>query len=912
MARIFRTFRQLAVLCLFSAVSALVQASLPQTLPGLQAVRTVEGIEEYSLPNGLRVLLARDDSKPSTTVNLTLKVGSRHENYGETGMAHLLEHLLFKGSSKHPQPWGEFTKRGLRANGSTWLDRTNYFASFAASDDNLRWYLGWLSDAMVNSFIARKDLDTEMTVVRNEMEMGENSPERILMEKTLATMYVWHNYGKSTIGARTDVEQVDIARLQAFYKAWYRPDNATLIVSGRFDPKLTARWISQAFGAIRQPKHAMPRLYTLDPTQDGEREVVLRRAGGAGALMAAYHSVPGAHRDHAAAELLSLVMGDVPAGRLHRRLTEKQLAANTWSWTPALHDPGLIIFGADLSPGQETQASAQALLATLEATRQEPITQDEMERARRRWLKGWDQTYNDPEQLGVALSESVAQGDWRLFFLLRDRVRSLSLADLQRFANERLLPSNRTLGRFVPTDKADRAPAPAVVSVDQELAQFQPKATTVQIQPFDSAPMAIEGRLLKTQHQGMKVVQLPKDTRGQVVTFTLRLHVGSVDGLRGQGQVPTLWAALLDKGTHTLSRQAIQDRLDQARAEIGFTYRWGVLQVVVQARRDSVVAVTELLADMLRHPKFDPQVFDEVRRQAMATLEQARKEPDAVVANALERHGNPYPSSDPRQGKTFEQIEAELRSVTLEQVQSFHQRFAGSEQMEWSVVGDHDAQAWKRAMDQAFAGWGAAQPVARVAQPLWNGPPARLEFKTPDKQNATMMVRLAMDVAEGDEDQAALMLANFIFGQSGSSRLWLRIREQAGLSYDVRSTVQWNPMEKASVWQASAIFAPENLKAVETAFAEEVDRALKTGFTSMEVKEGKNGLLNFRRLQRAQDPMLSAGLARQLEFGRTMEAEHRLEARIRALSPEEVHAAFKRYVKPELFVKAVAGDFKDR
>jgi zinc protease len=178
----------------------------------LQAVTSVEGITEYRLPNGLQVLLIPDDTKPTTTVNVTYRVGSRHEGYGETGMAHLLEHLIFKGSPRHPQVWSEFNKRGFSANGSTWYDRTNYFASFAANDDNLKWYLNWQADAMVNSFIARKDLDSEMTVVRNEMEMGENNPGRILLEKTLATMYQWHNYGKSTIGARTDVEGVDIAQ----------------------------------------------------------------------------------------------------------------------------------------------------------------------------------------------------------------------------------------------------------------------------------------------------------------------------------------------------------------------------------------------------------------------------------------------------------------------------------------------------------------------------------------------------------------------------------------------------------------------------------------------------------------------------------------------------------------------------
>ena len=202
-----------------------------------QPVAQAEGISEYRLPNGLQVLLIPDAARPTTTVNLTYRVGSRHEGLGETGMAHLLEHLLFKGSPRHPKVWAEFTQRGLSANGSTWLDRTNYYASFAANEGNLRWYLNWQADAMVNSFIARKDLDSEMTVVRNEMEMGENSPGRILLSQTLAAMYRWHNYGRSTIGARSDVEGVDIAQLKAFYRLHYQPDNATLIVSGKFEDR---------------------------------------------------------------------------------------------------------------------------------------------------------------------------------------------------------------------------------------------------------------------------------------------------------------------------------------------------------------------------------------------------------------------------------------------------------------------------------------------------------------------------------------------------------------------------------------------------------------------------------------------------------------------------------------------------
>ncbi|MDB5818744.1 MAG: zinc protease, partial [Rhizobacter sp.] len=375
-----------------TAASPATSASPASSLvaPHLTEVRSVEGITEYSLPNGLQVLLIPDDSKPTTTVNVTYRVGSRYENYGETGMAHLLEHLMFKGSPEHPAVWSEFTKRGLQANGTTWFDRTNYFASFAANEDNLKWYLTWQADAMVNSYIARKDLDTEMTVVRNEMEMGENDPGRILFEKTLSTMYQWHNYGKDTIGARTDVENVDIPRLQAFYREYYQPDNATLIVSGKFKPETVRAWVSDAFGKIPRPTRKLPVQYTLDPVQDGERSVTLRRVGGVPILYAAYHVPAGSHPDFASIEMLDLIFGDTPSGRLHKKLTETQLASSTFGFSEALAEPGFVLMGAQLSPGQEVDKARSVMLESIESVAREPITDEEFKRAQAKWLKSWD------------------------------------------------------------------------------------------------------------------------------------------------------------------------------------------------------------------------------------------------------------------------------------------------------------------------------------------------------------------------------------------------------------------------------------------------------------------------------------------------------------------------------------------
>ncbi|NDU92621.1 MAG: insulinase family protein, partial [Ferrovum sp.] len=264
----------------FLIVSCTVWAGSKTLLPaGVSQVTQVEGVTEYRLANGMQILLAPDPGKPTTTVNVTYRVGSRMESYGETGMAHLLEHLMFKGTPQHKDITAELTRRGMRPNGTTWFDRTNYFESFAASQTNLDWALRMEADRMVHSFIARKDLDSEMTVVRNEMESGENEPSEVLMDKVMAAAYQWHNYGKSTIGARSDVENVSIPRLQAFYRKYYQPDNATLVVAGSFDQAKTLALIAGVFGKIPKPERVIEPTYTLDPVQDGERLVTLRRVG---------------------------------------------------------------------------------------------------------------------------------------------------------------------------------------------------------------------------------------------------------------------------------------------------------------------------------------------------------------------------------------------------------------------------------------------------------------------------------------------------------------------------------------------------------------------------------------------------------------------------------------------------------
>ena len=247
--------------------------------PKVMKITSIEGISEYRLENGLKVLLFPDPSKPTVTVNVTVFVGSRHEGYGEAGMAHLLEHMLFKGTPDHPSIPKALQSRGAHFNGTTSLDRTNYFETLPASDENLEFAIELESDRLINSYVKGEDLASEMTVVRNEFERGENNPHAILGQRIMSAAFNWHNYGQSTIGNRADIERVPIESLRAFYKRYYQPDNAMVVIAGRFDEAKALEYVGKYFGTIPKPERKLPATYTEEPAQDGERTVTLRRVG---------------------------------------------------------------------------------------------------------------------------------------------------------------------------------------------------------------------------------------------------------------------------------------------------------------------------------------------------------------------------------------------------------------------------------------------------------------------------------------------------------------------------------------------------------------------------------------------------------------------------------------------------------
>ena len=907
MSRTVPAFARLALVFALAFVALAARAALP---PGVTQGTTVEGITEYSLANGLKVLLFPDATKPTTTVNVTYRVGSRQESYGETGMAHLLEHLMFKGTPSIANIFQELGRRGMRMNGSTFYDRTNYFETFTASDENLDWALAMEADRMVNSFIAKKDLDTEMTVVRNEFERWENSPQQVLWGRLQAAAFDWHNYGNLSIGARSDIENVDIGRLQAFYRLHYQPDNAVLMVAGKFDPERTLGLVAKYFGPIPKPARALPALYTREPVQDGERAVIVRRNGSTQFVAALYRTLPGAHPDAVALEALGEVMSVEPAGRLYKALVETRKASAVEAWTLSLADPGNIIFWAQVPPTDSIDAARDALVKTVEGVREAPITAAELDRVRAKALRDFEQTINDPQRLGVAISESIALGDWRLFFLQRDHWRKLAAADVQRVALEYLKPANRTLGQFVPEPKPDRAPVPPTVDLAALLADYKGDPSVAAGETFDPVPANLEARTRRfTLTNGMKVALLPKKTRGETVQLQLRLHLGDETSLLGTPPRGSLAAAMLSRGTRQRDRQAFEDALDRLRAKLAISGSETEIAAGGETVRAHLPDLLRLTAEALREPAFADSEFEKLKRERTTELAEQRTDPEAIAERALARWNNPYPKGDVRYEPTFDEEIAAIEATRLDDVKAFHARFGGGANGELGIVGDFDPEAMRALATELFGAWASSSPYRRVPDPYLPPAPTLLSAQTPDKANATLMGRLPMPVNDRSDDYAALLVVDRILGASTESRIPDRIREREGLSYSVQTWLRVSSFEENSQLYLFAIFAPENLARVRTGIDEELARALKDGFTESEVATARNALLQARRIARAQDRVLAGALVSQSFLDRTWDYAARIDAALAGVTAEHANRVLRKFVLAEGFAWSAAGEF---
>ena len=882
-------------------------------------VTTVEGISEYHLPNGLRVLLFPDPTKPTVLVNVTYLVGSRVEGYGETGMAHLLEHMLFKGTPSRPDIWKLLQSKGANFNGSTWWDRTNYFEELPASPDNLDFALALEADRMIHSKIAADDLAKEFSVVRNEFEMVENNPANVLEDKMMAAAYQWHNYGKSTIGSRSDIERVPVGNLRAFYRKYYQPDNAILIIAGKFEQAEALQRVSKYFGPIPRPTRTLSPTWTVEPVQDGERQVTLRRTGDVALVSLIYHGVAGADPDRVTEDAITDILTNKPSGRLYKALVGKGLASEVNGAVYPMAEPGVIVLSAKVNAGVSPDKVRDTLIRLVEGLAGSAITQEELDRWRAGWMKDFELGLTETARTGVLLSEYAAMGDWRLLFLTRDRVKAVNLLDVERVARAYLKQSNRTLGIFLPDKNPDRAPLALTPDVAAMMKDYKGSAPVAEGEAFAATIENVEKRTTRSAlPDGLKLAFLPKKTKGGSLRLVLTMRFGAEKDLKGRTTVAALLPNMLMRGTKKRSFQQIKDRLDQLRAEVDFgggqssPGTVNVSQMRVKTTRENLPAVLDLVTEMLREPAFSKAELESLRKEMLARLEEQLQDPRANGQVVLMQGLFPFAKDDVRYVPSLRESIERVRKVQAAELARMHKALWGMSAAQLSIVGDFDPDATKAKLEQDLGAWKSPQPYQRIALGYHANAPADKTIDTPDKEMAFVMVGSTLPVRDDDAMYPALTMLNYLLGGSPTSRLFDRLRQKEGLSYGAGSRLFAHPIDVNGHFLAWAICAPQNMDKSLAAMQEEIRKLVASGVPEKELEDGKKSYAKNWDSRMADDDFVSSELAQGLYLGRTFAYWRELNDRIAKLTPADLSAAAKKFLKPDGLFMVRAGDLGKR
>ncbi len=879
-----------------------------------QYVSNIEGIKEYRLVNGLQVLLVPDPTQSNMIINIVYRVGSRNEGYGESGMAHLLEHMLFKSTKNLGDIKKMLSDKGGNANGTTWDDRTNYYEIFPSSEENLKWALQMEADRMVNATILQSDLDKEFSVVRNEFEIGENDPESILQERILSTAYLWHNYGKSTIGSKEDIERVKASRLRLFYEKYYQPDNATLIVAGKFNEAQAIQYIGEFFTIIPKPNRVLEQPYTVEPSQDGERFVELRRSGDVQYLGAAYHTCALADSDFAPMSVLLNILDNNPSGYLYKSLVETQIGSAIYCYQQPLHDPSYAYFSFEVPKDKSLDIARKAFLDALDNISKTTYTEADLKRGKAGRIKSIENTTNNTVMLAIQLTEYIGAGDYRLWFLNRDRMEKVTLQDIQRVAEKYFRTNNRTWGEFIPTDNEQRTKPEEFTDerIQQLLKNYQGREIITSDSSFENTISNIKAHTTEVKlDNGFHYSFVKKPIKGGKVLASILIPVGEEKSLQGKAITASLMADLLKAGTKNMTKEQIHDKLDELKSSINFKWYGQTLNISISSYEKELPEVMNILKQCLTESVFPENELIKTKTENNAYLSSQIKDPQNIAFITLDKKISNYPAGHFLYTYSpAEEIE-EQNKVTRLQILDFFNKFMAANHGLGTIIGNLPAEEVNKMMKDVFGGWTNTTPFIRYKPSYYPSNSCYERINTPDKENAAVMCGVNIKISQQDADYPALMMANEMLGSGGflTSRIPTRLREKEGISYGAGSYLSVSKDNDDAQWGVYAFFNPSAVNRVDTALQDEIIKAVTLGFTADELKQSIISWKNERKTSLGYDGVILSLINESMKTNIPIDSFDELEKKVNALTVDQVNATLKKYIDTKKMCYVFAGDF---
>ncbi len=847
--------------------------------------------------NGLTVLVGPTPVAPVVGFGIVYRVGSRHEAAGHTGATHILEHLMFKGTARYNRERGteiarELHRVGAMYNASTWLDRTNYYEVLPV--EHLKLAVDIEADRMRGALVRDADLESERTVVLNELDSGDNEPFELLMKDSFAHAFLEHPYRHPTIGWRSDVETMSGDVLRRFYDTYYHPDNATVIVIGDIDEPAALEAVAARFGGIPRAPGPFPPSSGREAKQRGERRFEIHRAGELACLAMTWHIPPALHADMPALSVLTQVLGDGVTARLHQKLVETNLCLGVHAFAMELHDPGVFQVFATLAPGVERAPVEEAVRAEIAALRAAPPAADELARAVTQTRTDLAFHRESPAQVLSGLTEAVAMGDWRRFVRELELVEGVRGDDLQRVAEAHLHDRNLTVGWFIP-EPGGGGPLPAAP---------EPRPCYLE-RPFAE-------RAAVRELPGGARLAVVSNPHAPTLTVAGTLRAGPALAADGRYAVPGLAAAMLDRGTEGHDRMELARALEDHGLQLGVRASAATPTIIsfsAQGLAEEAPRIIALLIEVLRRPTFPAAELEKLRRQVLGSLVREREDTHATAYAALSRRL--YPPGHPLRRRPVEERELEVSTVTRDDLAAFHEAAYGPGGMVLAAVGELEADRVAELLAAAMESWAAAG----LEVPAWasgvDPAPAEELLPIPDRPNIDVFLGHRGTLLRGAPDYAPAVLANACLGQSTlTSRLGVAVRDEAGLTYGVASRF-FGTLEIAGPWATSLGVSADNLeRAVELSRAV-IARYLAEGPREDELADERTALAGAYRVGLATNSGIARELVTALTAGEGAARLDRFPEELLAATRDDVVAALRRHIHPDRLVMTAAGDFHD-
>ena len=871
---------------------------------GFEFVKESGGIQEYKMTsNGLTVLLKEDHSAPVATFMVTYNVGSRNEAIGYTGSTHLLEHLMFKGSRKFNTDKGNsvfqlLQSLGARMNATTWLDRTNYFETVPS--EHLETAIEIEADRMRNAYIKEEDRQSEMTVVRNEFERGQNSPFGVLDEHIWAMAYMAHPYHHSTIGWKSDIEGVSIERLKEFYDTFYWPNNATATIVGDFQKTEALAMVKKHFGRIMKSRNEIPGVYTEEPEQEGQRRVVLKRAGQQGVVGVAHKTPSATHEDAPAFIVLSSILSSGKNSRFYKKITDEGLTTSVFIWDSLFRDPGLFAVYANLTPGTDHKTVEDIIMSEYEEIKQNGVTKEEVDKAKAQLVANMKFRQDGSYMVAGSLNEAIASGDWTLYTTYEERVSAVTAEDIQSVVEKYFLEDLSTVGHFVPKSSgaqgARRGPSSAT-----ELAEMKKKY-------FSTAEDKQEGLLLAQIEDSEPVsgIRLLTLKRGSgVVTFSGSFLGGDVYAPSTNPRVPDVVVSMLDQGTTKSSKFEISNKLENVGARLSFSNGKARVGFGGKSLSEDMSLVIGLLAEQLRLPAFDSEELEKTKSRLITGYKKSKESTRGNALNSMLK--NFYPSGHQNAADDPEVSIQHIENITTGALKKYHEEAYGTGSMVFVAVGDVSHDELSNLLKESFGDWKTSPLSDKKEEKRGSRSGGKTYVTMEDNTSTDFLVGIPVGITRDHPDYRPLYIASYILGGNFSGRLMQTVRVKEGLTYGIRSSMSGFSNDNDGYWYVGGTFAPQLLSKGESSTLREIKKWAKDGVTQKELDIAKTTLTGSYRVGFDTTGGLAGGiLSAVVDWGDLSYVDNQPD-KINAVTLDEVNNAIKTYISVEDLYQVAAG-----